>query len=118
MIYYNMKYIIYKIQKLHARIIEEETRVEYNAQMNMARAYITEDERKEYQREYKQSDAAKEYHRQYNQKDAVKEYQQQYLQTDAAKEWRRQWEQTDARKEYRRQYYLAKKAEQTSTDNV
>jgi len=83
--------------KLQAHIAEEAVRVEYNAQMNTIRAYVTEDERKEL-------------HRQREQTDAYKETRRQYAQSDAGKEVQRQREQTDVRKEYQRQYRLAKKA--------
>lgn len=171
MIYYNMKYIIYKIQikdyiyigstknftirksqhkydcnngkdvlvyrtirehggwecctmvpvkeieaetKLQAHIAEEAVRVEYNATMNTYRAYISEDERKEYNRQCEQTDAMKETRRKYAQSDAGKEAQRQREQTNARKEYKREYQQTDAYKEYkrgyRRQYRLAKKA--------
>lgn len=146
MIYYNMKYIIYKIQikdyiyigsttnftirkskhkwncnngnnllvyrtirehgnwdsctmvpvkeievenKTQAHIAEEAVRVEYNAQMNMVRAYRTEDERKEAdiesKRHWQQSDTGKEYQRKYQQTDAAREYQRQYRLAKKAK---------------------------------
>ena len=104
--------------KTHAHIAEEATRIEYNAQMNTNRAHITEEERKESQKQYQQTDAYKEYQKQYQQTDAYKESQKQYNQTDARKEYmkqyNKQYQQSDAYKNYKREYekksYLAKKA--------
>ena len=62
--------------KRHAEMVEEATRVEYNAQMNTRRAYQTEEELKEYQRQYNRTDSCKETRRQYyeNRKEIIKEY--------------------------------------------
>lgn len=157
MIYYNMKYIIYKIQikeyiyigstkqfanrkanhkracnngkdflvyntirenggwqyctmvpiqevevetKLQARIIEEDVRVKYNAQMNAKRAYISEEDRIAYNKE---KDASW--------RDTNKEHIAEYK-----KLWRE--ENKEKCKEYRRRGREAKKAEQSSQPNV
>jgi hypothetical protein len=99
---------------LQAHIVEEEERVKYNAQMNVRRAFQTNEQKKDYYR----TDKRKEYARQYQQSDKYKEYERQRSQTDEYKEYQRQRNQTDERKEYRRQWYLAKKAEQSSQANV
>ena len=162
MIYYNMKYIIYKIQikdyiyigstknftmrkarhkqycnsgkdflvyrtirenggwdcctmvpikeievesKRHAEMAEEQVRVEYNAQMNTKRAYVTEEQKKEYQ----QTPEYKEYQKEYRQTPEHKEYH---------KEYHKQYHQTPEYKQYQKQYYLAKKAKKADSPEI
>ena len=64
--------------KRHAEMVEEAVRVEYNAHMNSKRAYRTEEEKKEYQRQHKQTPEYKEYQKQYQQTPEFKEYKKQY----------------------------------------
>jgi hypothetical protein len=85
---------------LQARIIEEEERVKYNAQMNTLRAYITEDEQK-----------AVNYERVVRWREENKE---------RAAHTRNIWreETKEKRNEYQRRWREAKKAEQTSPSIV
>lgn len=55
--------------KRHAEMVEEATRVEYNAQMNTRRAYQTQEQRKDYYTDY---------HRQCNQTEKRKQYMKDY----------------------------------------
>ena len=90
--------------KTQARIAEEAVRIEYNAQMNMIRAYQTEEELKEYclqwNRQYNQTEERKEYMKQYN---------KQYQQLDSYKNYKR---------EYEKQRYLAKKAKLADSPEI
>jgi aminopeptidase N len=59
--------------KTQAHIAEEAVRIEYNAQMNMIRAYRSEAIESEFQKEYR-----KKYQKEYQQTPEYKEYQKQY----------------------------------------
>lgn len=103
--------------KTQARILEEEVRVEYNAQMNMIRAYRSESIESEYQKEYRQNPEFKEKQKEY-QKVKQKEYQQtpefkekrKEYNKEYQKEYNKKYQQTPKYKEYQKQYRLARKA--------
>lgn len=86
--------------KTQARILEEEVRVEYNAQMNMIRAYRSDYVESEFQKIYQRAPEYKEYQ---------KEYRKQYQQTPEYKEYQKQ---------YQKQYYLAKKAKVAESPEI
>jgi len=99
--------------KIQARIAEEEVRIEYNAQMNSIRAYITEDERIEFNQQRQQTPEYKEYRKEYN---------KQYNQTEKHKQYDRHRKQTpeykEYMKEYSKQYRLAKKAKLVESPEI
>ena len=99
--------------KTQAHILEEEVRVEYNAQMNTRRAYRNEEQKKEYQ---------KEYYKEYQQTPEYKECYKQRKQSPEYKAYERQRNQTEERKEYmkeyNKQYYLAKKAKKAESPEI
>ena len=95
--------------KTQARILEEEMRLEYNAQMNMIRAYRSEEEKKEYHKEYHQTEEHKAYERQRNQTEERKAYNRQRNQTEERKEYK---------KEYNKQYRLAKKSKLADSPEI
>jgi hypothetical protein len=104
--------------KTQARILEEEMRLEYNAQMNTRRAYISEEGYKDYWKEYNQTEEHKAYNRQRNQTEERKEYRKQYQQTPEYKVKRKEYQQTPEYKEYQKQYRLAKKAKLADSPEI
>jgi hypothetical protein len=96
---------------LQARIIEEEERVKYNAQMNAIRAYITEDEKLAYVNYWREENKEKraETGKLWYEANKEKRAETQKIWYEANKE---------RVAEYGRKRYAAKKAEQTSQPNV
>lgn len=92
---------------MQARILEEEVRIQYNAQMNSIRAYQTEEQKKDYHKEYAQTEANKDYRKKYHQSEVSKTYQKEYQKTEEYKEYQKQ---------YQKQYRLTKKANLKNTN--
>jgi len=63
---------------IELRIIEEEYRIKYNANLNMVKCYITEKERKEYYQNNKKAIAEKMKEYQQNNKEKLAEYLKEY----------------------------------------
>jgi len=78
-----------QLTKLEAEKIEEEYRIGLSANMNAKRCYITEEQRKEYQKQYRKDNRedSKEYHKQYRKdnKQQIKDYQKQYYEENKHK---------------------------------
>jgi len=105
------------ISKIQARIREEHFRMEFNANMNSCKAFISEDDKKEREKQYREDnkDTIKEQKKQYYEtnKDKLKEHMKQYYEAnkDKFKEINKQYHEAnkDTRNIYFKQYREANK---------
>ena len=89
---------------LQLKILEQNCQDLYEPICNMIKAYLSEEDKKQYQKEYKKTDKyieyQKEYQKEYNKSEKCKEYEN----TDKRKEAKKEYNKTNKFKEYQKQY--------------
>ena len=117
--------------KIKLKILERKCQDLYDPLCNINRAYINEEEYREYHKEYNKSEKSKEYKKEYQKteiykeyqktdkrKEYKKEYQKEYQKTNKFKQYKKEYNQLnrDKRNEYQRQYRARKKAEEQAKE--
>ena len=102
-------YYVENKSDINLRNLEREYIEQYEC-VNKVRPIITEEERKEYQKEYHKSDKSKEYMKEYNKTDKSKECRKEYNKSAKYKEYKKEYQKSDKSKEYRKEYYLKNKS--------
>jgi len=112
---------IYYVENQHdinLRNLEREYMEQYVC-INKRRAFLSKEEKKEYQKsdkykeyhkEYEKSDKRKEYQKKYQKSDKRKDYQKEYRKSDKRKDYQKEYKKSDKYKEYQKEYYLKNKA--------
>jgi hypothetical protein len=106
-----------EISLTQARIKEEENRMKLNANLNMVRCHLTEEEEKERKKKYHEANKEhlKQCQKEYREtnKEEIKEYQKQYRETnkEEIKEYQKQYRETnnEHKKEYNKDYHETNK---------
>jgi len=106
-------YYVENKNDINLRILEQEYMEQYVC-VNKLRAFLSKEERKEYQKSDKYKEYRKEYDKEYQKSNKYKEYQKDYEKSDKRKEYKKEYEKSDKRKEYmkeyNKQYYIKNKA--------